>query len=261
MREAVGPICPECGYRDEPNGGDDPYGVGAWAGLSDRERWAVARLARWAQVGLIAVLVVPIFGAWIDARAWWGLAGWSGRSDRALAWVVRGVTGLTALVITGAWAQVLTVYVPGLWPRLAGGGAPSAADEAVALSGAGAAAVLWSFRQAMGCWLLLRRGLGRGARSGVESGARLGVGAGAGAGAGSGSGALLAFSALAAPALSISGVLLLGLGVVVLHIVLFPPACLLLPVWMGGLAVFGVVTLVALGRLAASATLGLSGQG
>ena len=50
--------------------------------------------------------------------------------------------------------------------------------------------------------------------------------------------------------LAVTGVGLIGLGVIVMHIALFPPVCLLLPLWLGGAVVWLVLTLAAFQALA-----------
>jgi len=221
--ESVWPVrCPECG-------GAVRLSMGRFASersVPQEERRSLRIGGRLAQAGILLIAVVPILGAMIDAAAWWFLLrGSSGRATfvgRALAISTTLLTIVSLLLVSAAWVIVAGVYVFGV--EFAG----LLADDVAAGALISAAAIAWSVRHGLGGLAMLRRGVHKAA----------------------GTSGSLAISAIGAPVLAVTGVGLIGLGVIVMHIALFPPVCLLLPLWLGGAVVWLVLTLAAFQALA-----------
>jgi len=162
------------------------------------------------------VCVVPGIGTLVDAWATWSV----GRRLRAsgvpgpapLRGMLNALTVLTAAAWLATWAAVFA------WPG---------DREAVVAAGVALALVVWSLRHAAMAGLIALSPLA----------------------AATSAAAPWTLSAWLAPTLVLSLIVVGGLGGVATHIVLFPPFCLLLPLWLGGAAVWGMVTIAACVRL------------
>ncbi|MEM7622291.1 MAG: hypothetical protein AAF235_03725, partial [Planctomycetota bacterium] len=220
--------CPECGsgFGAGAGGAAEP-GYASTLPAVDRAR--LRRGAALAGAAIPAFCFVPVLGTLVDAAAailLCRLAASRGRGG-VLATLTILLAGLTTALGAAAWWLVLSIEVAGVEYI------EPLTDEIIAGSVTAAALSLWSVRHALVGWLVLRAGAQRDR---------------------SVAGALMV-STLGAPAIAVSGVLIIGLGVFVSHLALFPPLCFVLPIWVGAAGVWLVVTLAAYWRLYTSVTL------
>jgi len=204
--------CPECGRFIDDRPSPDPIGP-----VSAGEARAAVWGAGIALAGLAAVAVAPFVGAVVEAAGWWRLTAGPGEGRRSAPRVrglVRTLTVVSVLGQCAMWATLSAAYL---------GGGSSVAAEVTAGSVATAAIALWTLRHVAGCWWVGR--LGR--RADVPSLSGLALTSGVGA-----------------AAITTTGVVLIGLGVLVSHLALFPPLCFALPLWVAGLAGWWLVTAV-----------------
>ncbi|MEM7754177.1 MAG: hypothetical protein AAF297_00920 [Planctomycetota bacterium] len=216
---ARGAACPECGRPIDEFETSDPLGPVPW-----REAVAARSGAGLALAGLATVAFVPAVGAVVEAAGWWRLTAGPGRgraSAPILRWAIRVCTMIAALCAVAAWAAVFDVYVFKFVVT------NTVADDVAVATAVTVAVVVWAVRHALACWWVGR--LGRR----IPEPSLVGLAAVSGAGA---------------VAITVSGFLLIVLGGLVSHIALFPPMCFLLPVWVGVLAVWWLITGVLLSR-------------
>ena len=250
----TGPRCTVCGYRLEgmPGGADRcpecgselPRGPGGGdrRGPSDTDRVRLVSGVELAWLGLLTFLPLPPIGAALDAAGWWRIS----RSlapgvrelplpSRPLLWwcgfAVRALSVLSVLATLLAFAAVVHVMVRGrtVWN--------SAVDETAIGLLIAAVPAIWAMRHVLGMALLV-------ALARATDDPRLKRGAVA--------------SAVGGAAVIGSGFVLIGLGVLIFHVALFPPLCLILPGWIGAAAIWLVATLALLARLRAVLSTDLS---
>lgn len=179
----------------------------------------VRRASHAALVGMALVAPLPVLGPVLDAAATLSLlaATRDGRGGRWAGAAVNAAVLIALLAMLAAWAAVIRWFA----------GARGTGDESIAAAVVAGAVVAWTLRHAAVCWHV------KGTRAAAVSDARGG----------------LVLSALLAPTLSLGLVLLVGVGVLVSHVALFPPFCLLFPLWLGGAVVWVGVTITAFLRL------------
>ena len=212
--------CPECGRPIDEGVTSDPIGgvpaVEAARGASG------AGLALW---GLLLVVVLPVAGAIVEGMGWWRLTAGPGRGRRSAPWLrgaVRAFVVAAAVAQVAAWAAVLDVYFLKIAVT------NTVADDVVVAAVVSVAVGVWTVRQGLGCWWLGRFGRRVPAPELVGLSVVCGLG--------------VLF-------ITVSGFVLIVLGVLVSHIALFPPLCFLLPVWVGAVAVWWLVMAVLLTRV------------
>lgn len=216
--------CPECGWSPDPI---EAFGL-------DR----LARVRRGATLVVASSIALPIcLVLWpfaplalaLYAGGWWLLAdpGASGRSV-LLAWSVRVLSVLALLSATGAVLVLGGEFALGY--SLTGS---AAGDDAAAGGAALLASVVGTAQHVLA--MLLAAGLG--ARLNDPDLAKR-----------------TWLTLLGGLVVLVSGVLLIGLGGVVAHVVLYPPLCLLLPVWVAGVVGWYVAQATVVLRLRRLAT-------
>lgn len=212
--------CPECGREIERAPVLDPLGP-----MVVGEARSARTGAGLAIVGLVLVVVAPVVGAVVDAVGWWRLTAGPGRGRLSAPWlrgVVRGLTVAAGVVQVAAWVAVVDVYVLRLVVT------NSVADDVAVGTAITVAIGVWTVRHGAACWWVGRIGRRVDDPSIVGSAIVSGVGA---------------------VGIAASGFVLIVLGVLVSHLALFPPLCLLLPLWFAGLAAWGLVTVVMLTKV------------
>jgi hypothetical protein len=200
------PACPECGRPIDVTRTDDPIGP-----VDGSEGVAVARGVTLVFAGLV-LTIAPGVGALAETIGWWRVTvgpGAGRRSAPVLRWSIRGLSLAAALSQALMWIVLADVYWLRFWVT------NTVADDAAAGVAVSAALVVWTVRHAVGCVWLAR--LGR--RACVPAVTGLAISSGLGAVGATG-----------------SGFLLIGLGVFISHLALFPPLCFLLPLWAAAVA-------------------------
>lgn len=222
--------CPECGATlgDRAIGGRiEPGGI---------DRGGLRSGVELAWLGLLTFLPLPPAGAAIDAAGWWRLsrsiAPGASRlplTARSRLWwtaaAVRALSVLTVLATLVATVAVVHVLIRGRTV------VSSVADETAVVLLVALVPAVWSVRHVLGMTLLLAL-----ARSMGDPDLKRGAVA----------------SAVGGVAVTASGFLFIGLGVLVFHVALFPPFCLILPAWIGAAAIWLAATLAFLARLRAA---------
>ncbi len=225
-------VCPECGRAIDQAVSNDPIGP-----VSPREAILARRGAGLAALGLVLVVALPVVGAFVDAVGWWLLSAGPGRARKSaprLRWSVRVLIVLGVLTQILMWVGLADVYWLRFWVL------NTVADDVVAGSLVTLAVGVWTLRHALGSWWATRLA----GRSGDP-----------------GAAGLMTASGLGAVALAVSGFLLIVIGVFVSHIALYPPLCLLLPLWVGALVAWAIGTAVGLTRVGEAAARAAAGGG
>ncbi|MEM0982963.1 MAG: hypothetical protein AAGI17_03330 [Planctomycetota bacterium] len=219
-------VCAECGTPIERARG----GVRA-----AREDDPVARRLRsgaelaWA--GLLTFLILPVLGAGIESVGWWRLSSPTDAAGKRLptfarsTWVRWSVRLLTLGVFASATAvatAVIVVYVAGRTLST------NVGDDALIGGLASVTITIWTLRHVAAMWLVADLS----DQVGDPALKRFAIASGFG-------GAIV----------TTSGFGLIGFGVLVFHVALFPPFCLLLPLWIGGATAWYAATLYLLARV------------
>jgi hypothetical protein len=213
-------VCPECGRAIDQAVSNDPIGP-----VSAREAALAKQGSGLAAAGLVLVVVLPVVGAFVEAVGWWLLSAGPGRGRKSakwLRWSVRVFVVLSVATQLVMWVGLADVYWLRFWV------ANTIADDVAAGTVVTLAVGVWTLRHAAGSWWATRL---------------------AGRAGDPGAAGLMTASGLGAVALAISGFLLIVIGVFVSHIALYPPLCLLLPLWVGALVAWAIGTAVGLTRL------------
>ncbi len=213
-------VCPECGRAIDQAVSNDPIGP-----VSAREAALANQGAGLAAAGLVLVVALPVVGAFVEAVGWWLLSAGPGRGRKSakwLRWSVRVFVVLSVLAQLATWVVLADVYWLRFWV------ANTVADDVAAGTVVTLAVGVWTLRHAAGSWWATRL---------------------AGRAGDPGAAGLMTASGLGAIALAVSGFLLIVLGVFVSHIALYPPLCLLLPLWVGALVAWAIGTAVGLTRV------------